>query len=237
MAKRGPKPRRKVNVEWSTDFAYAIGLIATDGCLGRNGRSLDFSSVDIEQIENFKCALHINSVIGKKLSGKGDRVCYRIQISDRYFCDFLNEIGIRSAKSKTLGRLDVPHDYFFDFLRGCFDGDGSIHSYWDARWKSSFMLYTIFASASRDHVMWLQEVISAILGINGHITKSDLQPCFQLKYAKTESVILLSRMYYSEDVLCLSRKQLKIKGILAIVCGPQGKKGNAQVAKLADAPP
>ncbi len=142
-----------------------------------------------------------------------------------------------SAKSKTLGRVDVPSHLFFDFLRGCFDGDGSIHSYWDIRWKSSFMVYTIFASASRDHILWLQKVIFATLRITGHITKSDLQPCYQLKYAKTESAVLLSKMYYSENVLCLSRKQLKIKGILAIVCGPQGKKGNAQVAKLADAPP
>lgn len=224
MIKRGPKPRRKVKIEWSADFAYAIGLIATDGCLGKNGRSLDFSSADIEQVENFRHALGIQSVIGKKLSGKGERLCYRTQISDRSFCDFLNTIGIMPAKSKTLGKIDVPDHFFFDFLRGCFDGDGSIHSYWDTRWKSSFMVYTIFASASRDHVLWLQEVIFAHLSISGHITKSDLQPCYQLKYAKNESAILSSKMYYSEDVRCLSRKQLKIKGILAIVCGPQGNK-------------
>lgn len=237
MAKRGPKMKRKVNIEWSADFAYAIGLLATDGCLGKDGRSIDFSSKDIEQIEHFRYALKIESAIGTKLSGKGGRLCYRTQISDSFFHRFLDGVGVRPAKSKTLGKVDIPDQFFFDFLRGCFDGDGSIHSYWDARWKASFMMYTIFASASREHIVWLQEMIFMNLKIAGHITKSDLQPCYQLKYAKGESLVLLHKMYYSEDILCLSRKQLKIKGILAIVCGPQGKKGNAQVAKLADAPP
>ncbi len=39
----------------------------------------------------------------------------------------------------------------------------------------------------------------------------------QLKYAKTESVVLLNAMYYSPDVTHLSRKKLKIDQMLAIV--------------------
>ena len=31
MGKPGPKPKGYVNTKWSSDFGYAIGLIATDG--------------------------------------------------------------------------------------------------------------------------------------------------------------------------------------------------------------
>lgn len=71
MLKRGPKPKGKVNIKWSENFAYAIGLIATDGCVSRNGRHVDLTSKDIEQLKNFNHCLGITSKISKKKSGSG----------------------------------------------------------------------------------------------------------------------------------------------------------------------
>ncbi|MFZ3020148.1 MAG: hypothetical protein WA051_01335 [Minisyncoccia bacterium] len=53
MGLRGPKPKGKVNVRWSANFAYAIGLLVTDGNLSPDGRHISFVSRDIEQINNF----------------------------------------------------------------------------------------------------------------------------------------------------------------------------------------
>ena len=58
MGKRGTKPRGKIEIKWSPDFAYVIGLIATDGCLSTNGRHVIFVSKDLEQVENFKKILN-----------------------------------------------------------------------------------------------------------------------------------------------------------------------------------
>jgi len=58
------------------------------------------------------------------------------------------------------------------FLKGSFDGDGSFYSYWDPRWKSSFMFYTVFIFVSQRHILWLRSQIFEHLGIKGHITKS-----------------------------------------------------------------
>ena len=38
---------------WSENLAYAIGLIATDGSLSNDGRHLNFTSKDIDQIQTF----------------------------------------------------------------------------------------------------------------------------------------------------------------------------------------
>ncbi len=96
------------------------------------------------------------------------------------------------------------------------DGDGSFYSYFDPRWKSSFMFYLIFASASRGHINWLRKEISDHCGTVGHITTDDKKIIHQLKYAKRESLKILKNMYYSESVICLSRKRLKVEKALKI---------------------
>jgi hypothetical protein len=217
MNKRGLKTKSKVNIEWSSNFAYAIGLLATDGCIYSDMRHISFVSKDLEQIYHLMDCLNIFNKIGKNVDGNKKGFTYRIQFGDVKFIDFLVSIGIKPAKSKIMGKIEVPKQYFFDFLRGCFDGDGCIYSYWDLRWKSSFMFYVSFVSASKKHIDWLRLEIFQRLKIKGHITKAHTNSVFQLKYAKSDSTKIINNMYYSNYVVCLDRKRLKVSKILAIV--------------------
>lgn len=217
MDKRGPKPRGLVKIRWSANFAYAIGLLVSDGNLSPDGRHIVFVSKDLELVSLYQKALAIDIHIGKKSNGSNkEKLYYVVQYSDSIFYKFLLEIGLMPNKSKIIRNVLVPDNYFFDFLRGEFDGDGSIHSYFDTRWKSSFMFYTIFASASRSHISWLQTEINSRLQVKGHITGKE-GGCYQLKYAKKESLVLLKAMYPTNRVLSLSRKRLKIKEILRTI--------------------
>ena len=215
------KPQNKVKIKWSPEFAYAIGLLTTDGNLSPDGRHFDFTSVDIEQLENFKKCLGIKNKIGIKIAGYKPRKVTHLQFGDVNFYRFLLGIGLSTKKSKTLGALDIPDKYFFDFLRGHFDGDGTFYSYFDPRWKSSFMFYTCFISASKKHLSWLRTKLFSKLKVRGHITKSANNPTLYLKYAKKESMIIFPKMYSRKHKICLSRKYLKIKYALGIV-GKQG---------------
>ena len=49
---------------WSPELAYAIGLIATDGNLSKDGRHISFRSSDLEQIKNFQRCLQLSNKIG-----------------------------------------------------------------------------------------------------------------------------------------------------------------------------
>ncbi len=217
MNKRGSKPKGKVKIVWSAHFAYAIGLIVTDGNISKDGRRITFVSKDYEQVKNFVDCFGIENKIGRHMSGSTDKISYRVQFGDVRLIAFLDTIGIMPAKSKIIGPIHVPDKFFFSYLLGCFDGDGTIHSYYDKRWKSSFMFYTIFCSASKKHIVWLRARICTLLGIKGHITKSKNSSVYQLKYAKNESVILLKALYFNTNSVCLNRKRLKINKILAIV--------------------
>jgi len=204
-----------VNIEWSPNFAYAIGLIATDGCLSLGRHTINLTSKDEDQILNFKRCLRLGNAVGKKGSGTslGKRY-FVLQFADANFYEYLNSIGIFSHKSKTIGALTIDKRFFFDFLRGHFDGDGTFYSYFDKRWKDSFMFYSCFNSASREHVEWLRKEIRGLAGIFGHISKSNSDPVYKLRFAKAESLILLPRLYYNGEVICLARKRFKVEAAI-----------------------
>ncbi len=220
MGKRGPKPgfnaKMRVSEVWSAKLAYAVGLIATDGCLAKGQALIDLTSKDRRQLENYIACLGVSFPIGKKVGGNG-KYYLRIQFKSVLFYNFLLSIGLTPAKSKTLGTLKVPKEYFWDFLRGAYDGDGCTYAYWDKRWRSSFMFYTCFASASTEHLDWLRKEILERIGISGHITHAKGHSVSQLKYAKSDSLKLLREMYYSSEVVCLPRKRLKVDRILSTV--------------------
>jgi hypothetical protein len=207
----------KINLAWSSKLAYAIGLIATDGNLSKDGRHVVFVSKDLQLIKTFKNCLGLTNKICEKKSGfVPTNRAYFVQFGDVNFYRFLLRIGLTPAKSKTLKALKIPRQYFFDFLRGSFDGDGSLYAYWDKRWASSYLFYLSFISASRAHLLWLQRIIQGHIKVKGHMSKNIYSSVYQLKYAKTEAKTIFLRMYHSPNVPRLERKYKKVYTILAV---------------------
>ncbi|TSC87147.1 MAG: Uncharacterized protein G01um10148_252 [Parcubacteria group bacterium Gr01-1014_8] len=219
--KRGPKPKGQVSTNWSSDFAYVIGLITADGCLLNDGRHIDFTSKDREQVATFKKCLKLKAKIGIKHSGIGNEY-YRIQFGDVLFYAFLVSIGLSPAKSKTISHVLVPDEYFLDFLRGYFDGDGTSYSFYDSIFPKSYRFYISFMSASPVYIHWLRKKISDFLHIQGHLDRSGNKPYIQLKFSKKEAVILAKGMYYSSGIPWLTRKHLKIQRSLRIIEAGRG---------------
>lgn len=160
------KPLKKINTKWSSNLAYIIGLITSDGNLSKDKRHINFTSKDLELLFTFKKCLRIGNKISKKNRSKNsEKKYYFIQFSDINFYQFLVKIGLKDNKSKRLSKVLIPEKYFFDFLRGLFDGDGSIVSYFDKRWKNSYMFYLVFTSGSPLFVKWLREKIYKLIKI------------------------------------------------------------------------
>lgn len=218
MGTPGSKPHRK-EVLWSPKLAYAVGLIASDGCLSTDGRHIDLTSKDREQLVNFMGCIDKEVKISNKSSTYASEGVLRAQFSDVVLYDFFVSIGLTPRKSHTIGALSVPDELFFDFLRGSFDGDGCFYSYFDPRWKNSFMFYINLLSSSERHAVWLQESIERLCGVKGHtvFTGREGHKIHGLRYAKRESLVILDRMYPHKQVVCLSRKRLKIEKALRIV--------------------
>lgn len=201
------KRLKKVQIKWNPNFAYAIGLIATDGNLSTDGRHLNMTSKDKEMIINFKKCLGIKNKIGRKSRGHSqEKKYFVVQFGDINFYEFLLSIGLTPAKSKTISKISMPKKYFADFLRGCIDGDGSISigKHPESRHPQ---LKIRLASASMNFLNWIKEEI--ILHINpkgGWISES--KSVYILNYAKADSVKLLKFMYYDKQSYYLKRKYL-----------------------------
>ncbi len=204
------RPLDKIKTDWSSNFAYAIGLLTTDGNLSPDGRHFDLTSKDRQQLLNFMKCLGIKVKIGLKTSGYTGKKITHIQFGSVNLYKFLLKIGLTPAKTKTVGKLKIPDEFFFDFLRGHYDGDGTFYSYWDPRWRSSFMFYLVFISASKIHINRLRSNTFRLLKIKGRLTgKKD--DAYQLK----EALKLIQKMYYNKAI-CLSRKHKKIKEAIGV---------------------
>jgi hypothetical protein len=216
MAKPGPKPKGKVKIKWSPNFAYAIGLLTADGSLSKDRRHIDFTSKDRVQVVLFKKCLGLATKVSKKNSGSGN-VAYHTQFGDVLFYHFLESIGLTPAKSKTISSVSIPRKYFLDFLRGYFDGDGSSYSYYDPVYKKSYRFYVSFTSASPKFFDWLRTELNSILNIKGYISYNRNNPYVQLKFSKKQAVVLTKSMYYAECLPYLQRKYLKIMKSMRII--------------------
>ena len=206
----------KVKIEWSANFAYAIGLITTDGCLSKNGRSIDFTSKDKCLVELLKRCLKIDNKITKKARAREEvNKYYRVQIGDINFYEFLLSIGLMPAKSKKLRSVCIPGAYFADFLRGCMDGDGNINISRHPE-SSHPQLRLRLYSASPSFLLWLKKSIASCLDVDGGWIRNGGR-VFVLSYAKFDAEKLLQFIYYGENIFCLERKYVLARPFLGSI--------------------
>jgi hypothetical protein len=231
-------------IEWSPAIAYAVGLIATDGCLYRDGRHIAFVSKDEEQMRTFLNCIerpHLRYHLAQSSTGGW---AFRVQVSHVVLYRWLISIGLTPRKSLVLGALDVPPAHLFSLVRGLLDGDGSIYtgvhrptkrrypSYWYERLSTSFL------SASPTHVEWLRGRLRDVLQIDGSVEvrqREDRTTMFRLKYAKRESLVLLANLYQGDSQPRLTRKWLKWD--LYLSRHPQCRRGDLNPHALAGASP
>lgn len=206
---------------WSPAFAYIVGLIASDGNLQSNSNEVRMTSTDREIVEYYCRGLGLrphdvsaitwnepNAIeVHMRLENRPPyKIQYHIIFSDHIYRARLEAIGLTPNKSNTLGPLQIPDEYFRDFLRGEFDGDGC----WSAYGPKRKYLLGIFTSGSRIYLEWLQATIQRLAGLKGKINGINLR--FEGKQAEQ----LGNYMYYTPELPCLNRKQTKWKALVVL---------------------
>ena len=159
---------KKINVNedffssWSPAMAYVLGVICTDGNLdpgrirepwrAKSSSTIPRISISQKEPELLEKILHLmdcdaklsfrkEMVYGKIKSG----ALYQFSISNEKLYDDVVSLGLTPNKSLTMKFPNVPDEFVRHFIRGCWDGDGSV--FVD---KSSRKMYANFVSGSRD---------------------------------------------------------------------------------------
>lgn len=194
MTTNGGVLTKNREIVWNSDLAYAVGLFVADGHLSKDGRHLDFTSKDEEQVEHFAECLAIQNIITKKSrSAKSEKKYFHVQFGDVTLYRFFNSIGLFNNKSLTIEQVNIPDDLIADFLRGLHDGDGSI-SYNKHPESKHTQVRIRFSSGSHEFLIWLMSLIAGKYKIDGGFIVRGGR-CWQLGYGKADSMFLLSQMY------------------------------------------
>lgn len=167
---------------WSPNMAYIIGIIAADGNLFKvkNKESyrititqydkhlLEWIAKEIGYTGKIKESIIPNTVasVGTHVqSKKSEFYRYDLVFCSKYIYDRLEEIGISQNKSLTLGKLQIPREYFKYFLRGYIDGDGSVSYYKDKRKVKDYYSLEVSILGSYNFLKWIQAVVHTVTNL------------------------------------------------------------------------
>jgi hypothetical protein len=120
---------------WSKEMAYVLGVIYTDGCLDP-GSKLDPSRKTTLKMPRFQIFQKEPEILNKvlklmncdaKLYHHNKQDLYWFNVHDEKIYHDLQNLGLTPNKSLTMDFPQMPPEYVRHFIRGCWDGDGSVY--------------------------------------------------------------------------------------------------------------
>ncbi len=178
--------------------AYILGLIISDGYVD-NYSKLTFTSKDKELVEIFQRELKSEHKLAKYdvYDKRTDKTYtrYSLQVASKDIVNDLNNLGVFSNKSFTCRLPQIPEELFWHFVRGLFDGDGSISQ--EKNRKNGALRFKIIGSEC------------LITELKNKLTEYGLSTT-KLSYSKykSEEGKIISLLYYSYKDLFLIKNKI-----------------------------
>lgn len=184
--------------------AYWLGMIMADGCVKSTGYvfSLDLGGKDREHILSFikfingeedQLYITIHPQTGNELA--------HIQLSSKYFCDRLIELGIKPRKSGK--ETFIETDFTRDFIRGLIDGDGIIRTD-----LTEIGLVGSYELLSKVQQIFLNELDIKPNSIMEHGV------IYKISYRSKKAIYKISKYLYENNTISLPRKQKLVNQII-----------------------
>ena len=114
----------------SKEKAYWLGFLYADGCVHSNSNEISITLKDRDHLEKFRKAIKSNNKIGESIDKRFSSMpkIYHFSIKDKQLKSDLIKWGCVPNKSLSLTKIpNIPRDFVSHFIRGYFDGDGSLH--------------------------------------------------------------------------------------------------------------
>jgi intein/homing endonuclease len=210
--------------KWTSKMAYILGFLYADGNIIEANNSsrtnyFQFVSKDKEILEKIKKALNSNHQIKIRNSQKKlfpnkkyyitSEVFY-LRIGNKKVVNDLIKLGVLPRKSKIIKFPKIPKKYLNHFIRGYFDGDGTICL---SKKKNIIKkVQVIFTSGSKKFLEGLSEILARFLKIKtAKVYNSNRS--FQIRYSTKESRKIFKFLYKNAHGMLLKRKFEKFKEI------------------------
>ncbi|OGW93619.1 MAG: hypothetical protein A3K16_00795 [Omnitrophica bacterium RIFCSPLOWO2_01_FULL_45_24] len=191
--------------KWSPEMAYVLGLIITDGCVAKTGNiSLNMNEKELlEKVKRIMGSQH------KIIPSNHQEGLYCFHFSRVRLVEDLAGLGILPRKSLSVKFPTVPDAFMKDFIRGVFDGDGSV--YFEKR-SMRYPVRTSFVSSSLEFIEKLEVTLQQLglpkRAIYKQKTKNGMH--YKVRYSHENSKKLFKVMYYDiKNGLFMERKYKK----------------------------
>ena len=105
----------------SIEKAYIFGLWCSDGCISDGRFDIAQHKQDEYILAKIKDLIEYDGPLKK--NGPANM---RLSIASKEICEDIKSLGGMERKSVVMPFPNVPEEYYFDFIRGYCDGDGSV---------------------------------------------------------------------------------------------------------------
>jgi len=116
---------------WSNEMAYVLGVIYTDGNLycdkGRKIYRFVVSQKEPELLNKLLKLMDCNAELQHRKKHGITGEIYLFNVHHLQIYSDLISFGLSPNKSKTIDFPNIPQEFVRHFVRGCWDGDGSIY--------------------------------------------------------------------------------------------------------------
>ena len=201
---------------WTPQMAYVLGFIFTDGTL-YEGKRRHPRSKSVSTAPGFQISQKFPEVLEKiKVLMSCDKRLYKRKNWPKgylYTLDILNQdmyrdllsLGLTLAKSKIVKFPEMPPEYIRHFIRGCWDGDGSVFLR-----TSSKMIRTSFNSGSKEFIEKMLFHLEKAGLPERTIYKYKGRECYYFKFSHKDSIKLFHYFYDGVDSSMYLERKYKI---------------------------
>lgn len=195
---------------WSHDQAYFFGWLLSDGCIQKNNEiKIGVAECDVDiliklkniieftgPIHQVKRKSHRTIIMGKECNAQDVRV---LSIANKELADFFRNLKINNNKTASLifptwlNNNLLPH-----FLKGFFEGDGSIKHYKNC--------YSIDIISTHTFCSDLRNILQNELNIFPHMRKADNSKIYRLSLCGNYQVLKFLNWIYQNKTYYLDRK-------------------------------
>ena len=195
----------------SHNGAWLLGMYAADGYLpltrgAKNRVVLSLQKKDEDLLEIIKNEFQYTGEIHEYLSTNGHPFVSLAFTSEK-IRKAMESYGIVNKKTFKLEKIpDLPFEYKIDFIRGYFDGDGSLYVNKKEK-KVNMNIVCASKSLLEDINIFLYENYPVKLR-NIHIDKRHNHDAYYMTYNKKDS-FTLGKIFYDNNYISLPRKKKK----------------------------
>jgi len=185
--------------KWTPKMAYILGFVFAEGYISHGFYRLEIPQNDRGILEKIGEAMGSNQRIDNPKGKKS----FRLLINSKEIAKDLVRLGMKFGENSLLRFPDIQGEFVPHFLRGYFDGDGSV--------KND---YCNFASNSLKFLEGIKTILQNLADIKGVIKKG--RGCYVLHYnQRKEKIKIFEYIYTSENNdLFLQKKFLKFNKVV-----------------------